>query len=243
MINIDSGPYPEGSVVFISFYTPSYKPYGERLLRSLREFKVHFDVRAFQSRKSWNDSVRSKPAFFLRMLKEHPKAKALVWLDADAELRANPEVLFRLKCTMAAPVIHSIKRPEGRFQANTIYMANTLPMYGLLERWIRMMDAAKKETLHCPEQEIFDRLRAEGLGLRFLELPETYAHRLRDTDSTAVIFQHQVSRMHRDPEAWKARMRLRKEKQEKAKGVPLGPRGKILQAAKAKAKTDKDKRE
>ena len=83
------------SIKIVSYYTPNYAEHAERLIASLKKYEMDYDVVPVNF-KGWRAAVCAKPAFILKKLKEYSNYDAVVWVDADAEIKAAPSLLFGL---------------------------------------------------------------------------------------------------------------------------------------------------
>lgn len=175
------------SPLFVSFFTPAYAAEAAGLVESLDAFGLPHDVRKLDSRGDWTRNCSMKPAFIREMRAEHP-GRPIVWLDADARVKAPP-VLFDM---LAGFDFACHYRGGEELLSGTLYFGPTDTAYELLRAW-------EQECRFFPEQ--WDQVRlsvAVGrvAGLRTYHLPASYT-RILDADDQGpdiVVWHGQASR-------------------------------------------------
>jgi hypothetical protein len=76
---------------YVSFFTPLYQDEAAGLVESLDRFGLEHEVVAMADRGGWQRNTREKAWLLGLTLFAHPR-RPVVWLDADARVRAFPEL-------------------------------------------------------------------------------------------------------------------------------------------------------
>jgi hypothetical protein len=182
------------NVIFVSYYTVCYEKQAEKLIRSLNRWNLKHEVEHMKSKGTWTDNLRQKPAFMLEKVKKHRKnAKAIVWVDADAVVRAFPSLLFELDCDLA---VHY--RDGKELCSGTVYWSVSDVSINALQIWKGRID--RKRGLW--DQPALQELLAETkMGLRIVDLPTEYCkifdlveEKDRNREVFPIIEHHQKSR-------------------------------------------------
>lgn len=132
----------------ISFFTPSYKPYAERLEKSLREVEPDrlVYICPVPSQGDWVSNCAYKPEFIRREIRElcidltYP---GVIWLDADAEVKGplgHLDALVRDGVDFAAmfPVKDQYPRVNSRLLSGTmVFSRNAI---GLVNDWLTVQN-------------------------------------------------------------------------------------------------------
>ncbi len=81
-------------MIIFNVHTDSgnYPALGERLAKSCSRFGLRADIKRVRSCGSWHKNVYRKPKWILGALLEC--REAIVWLDADSEIKVPPTVLM-----------------------------------------------------------------------------------------------------------------------------------------------------
>ena len=247
-----SDSFAERGIVFVSFFTPNYAEYAKRLVESLQKFGVEYDIREVKRPGGWQGAVRSKPGFIRDMLNEHPQAKVLVWVDADAELRHHPEVLCRLRCGIACPVRLWVHKQVKELICNVMFFSNVPKVKEDVDRWIEGMTTVPADC-ETPEQValaalVWPAAGSKGLRSRFLSLPSDFSFHLTDRQQRATFWQYQVSRQHNPQQIEKRKKRAQatteaQERRDKAKRQKEEQRAQVRAAKHKKARDKKKARE
>jgi hypothetical protein len=132
--------------------------------------------------------------FIQEMMFKHPNCP-VVWLDADAEVVAYPELLFKMKADVAA----GFKGDE--FLSGTLYLKNNVQVRSMVNSWIEDLARRNGPSPACTEQlilkDIIIALEHQEL-ITFQRLPFEYV-KIFDVnhDKATVILHHQLSRQGR----------------------------------------------
>lgn len=183
--------------MIISWHTPDplYTAAADRLRTSLDKFRLKHEIFCFPPRGSWTDNASYKANFIYAMIQKHPK---LVWLDADAEVVAYPELLGQLEGNVAA-VIH----PGEELLDSTLYLQRSdFWMDKFLEAWILANKAFPRRSTAAQInfQEVLGKEPYQS-HILFEKLPHSYAQIFDypyEDGLEPVILQHQLSRQGRE---------------------------------------------
>uniref|UniRef100_A0A6M3K7K9 Putative methyltransferase n=1 Tax=viral metagenome TaxID=1070528 RepID=A0A6M3K7K9_9ZZZZ len=196
-------------VIFVSYWTSKYEKAAKRLKASLDKFGCVSDIREILDA-GWVASVRYKPTFIRKMLAEHPDCRGVVWIDADGDVVARPELFGHIEEDLCCRFLHWNTKNVDELLSGTVWVKNSPEMIALLDRWIAELAKAPM-TLLTPEQavlhnmvdpgrkhtgeEVFD-----GGGVKIRSLPEPYCRIIgrdggrRGVPSDSVIVHYQFSR-------------------------------------------------
>jgi len=186
-------------IVFVNFFTKNYRARAAKLVKSLNKFALTHDVVEMEQEGSFEEIVSRKPEFIGMMMDAHPKAKAIVWLDADAVLVKEPKLFWEL---------HGIDlachfREGVELVASDMYWANTTKVKHQLTAWHMAMTKGEGVGLLCPEQQVLSNHLVDW-NVNTYQLPSEYcfiedlpekndAGRIVDP----VVVQYQASRTER----------------------------------------------
>lgn len=139
-------------IIFVSFYTPLYEEPARKLVKSLDRWGLKHDVREERDWGSWEANIVRKPAFIWQMMCQHPEARAVVWIDADAEVLRDPVRLFSVRRNMA---FHQYRWREPL--CITLYCENIAKVRKFIKRWARVAKTAMGKE-HPADQKSLARL-------------------------------------------------------------------------------------
>jgi hypothetical protein len=156
-------------IVFVNFYTPNYAPRAARLRKSLERWNLKHDLVEIDQDGSFEELVSRKPEFIGMMMDTHPKAKAIVWLDADAVVVKDPVLFQELQgIDMACHFREGMELLSG-----TMYWANTNKVKQQIANWCVAMTQGEGVGLPCPEQQVLARHLMDW-NIRVYSLPTEY---------------------------------------------------------------------
>lgn len=152
--------------VFASYYTPEYKEHAMRLQSSLDHFRLQSNVVEIGQTATWIEAVRQKPKFILDTL-DKAGGRAVVWLDADAEVVQFPKLLRDL----ISPDVACVYRHDSEPLSGTVWVNNTVRGRALISRWAQYQES----QVDWPDGLGFrNALATSKLGLRIERLPVPY---------------------------------------------------------------------
>ena len=172
--------------LIVSFYTPEYSEIVKNLIRSLKEFKLPYEIEKRKSLGSWMKNNNQKPAFILEKLKQYDK---IVWLDADAVVKRYPAYFDLIEEDIAVNYPNKID-----LFAATILLRNIPTVRSLIEKWVEKTE----EVPHIIEQTHLKSLVHDyqiDKKINIFYLPDTYCYVVgRTRRGKPVILQTQASR-------------------------------------------------
>lgn len=183
--------------VFVSFYTDAYERLADNLREGLVRYGLPYRIQRREDQGSWVQNCAYKPKYLWQMLNAYPD-RAIVWLDADAELLASPDVFRgRLECDVA---VHYHRRPNRNRSlevlSGTVYLAPTYKARLLVDRWVEECEMHPGTW----DQRALQRALGGVEGLDVLDLPVEYVfihdtHREQYPKKQPVILHRQHSRV------------------------------------------------
>ena len=194
-------------VIFISYYTKNtgYEQEVEHLKATLQRFNLDNDVVGIEDKGSWHKNTYFKANFVQQMLKKYPD-RGVVFVDADAKIRANPVLFSELDCDFACHFRHGKELLSG-----TAYFGPTKGARFLVDKWVE--ENKLQPDTHMPQKNlraVFDRHKGE---ISWDDLPVSYCmifdSRVRRTTSP-VIEHFQLSRQHKPKKVQRSKYRMRR---------------------------------
>ena len=181
----------------VAYYTEGtlYEREAQRLRASCHKFQVPVHIVAVPNLGSWNQNTSYKPEFLLNML-DMFKRSNVIYVDADAEFRAFPELFWtlpeRMKTDVAVYVFDrsEYKKSVGGTEvlSGTIFFKNTFGAREILTRWKRRtqenLNEWDQKSLEIVLKGQFDLLPGE-----YCKIFDRMAHVTKP-----VIVHHQASR-------------------------------------------------
>lgn len=173
--------------VVVSFATPKYESYMGRLRRSLAALGCDSYTEVREDRGSWERNCNQKPEFIFEQLAA--RRKPIIWLDADAELMAVPELFRDAQFDFAV-----CNRKDLGFGSGTLYFS---------PRALHLVALWRELALRKPK--LWDQRLLESAWHSLVEcklepttqwLPISYLTKI-DNPEGAVVLHHQASRTHK----------------------------------------------
>lgn len=182
--------------IITSYYTKgtAYETEVEQLRVTLRRFNLENDVVGIADKGSWHKNTYYKPKFILKMLNKH-KGRSIVFVDADAKIRANPVMFNDFDCDFACHFKGDVELLSG-----TLYFGNTKGSHYIVNKWIEK-DLLFPKT-HMPQKNLRAVFDEQKDKIKWKKLPVEYCTIF---DSRArhkinpVIEHYQLSRRYKDP--------------------------------------------
>lgn len=181
--------------VITSYYTKGtgYEAQVKHLKITLRRFNLENDVVGVPDQGDWHKNVYYKAKFIKRMMNKHPGC-AIVFVDADAMIRANPVFFNNLDCDFACHF-----RQGKELLSGTLYFGATKAARYLVNRWIEE-DKLYPKT-HMPQKNlraVFDRHK-EKIKCKPLPVEYCMIYDSRSRHQVNPVIEHfQLSRKYKD---------------------------------------------
>ena len=181
----------------IGYYTKNtlYETQAKNLIKSLNDLQLDHDIEGVVSTGTWQGNTRLKAKFIKRMLNKHPDY-SILYVDADAIVRSEPELLYNLNCDVAVRWENFTWRPNECL-SGTIYMANNDKTKSLCDLWdsINKSNNNKKNLEQWNLGSAIDKMK----DLKTFNLPPEYTFifdlsRRLYKDAVPVIEHFQASR-------------------------------------------------
>ncbi len=185
-------PSPAMRPIVINFFTANtpYEEEAKRLVASCRALGLECHSEPLPTRGDWVANCGCKPRFVLEAWRK--LRRPVLWLDADAIVRARPALLDGAGCDFA---VHKI---DGwQFASGTIFFNQTPLAEQLLERWVEISAAQPGLWDQVTLDQAWEDL-VLNAPLETLWLPDTYTKifdRPSHFPADAVVIEHfQASR-------------------------------------------------
>ncbi len=172
--------------LFITMFTPLYAGEVRQLQESFSEFNLELSAVEIACRGSWILNVQQKARVIHAALDQHPN-RPIVWLDADARMRAYPELLMSMDdgvdfAAFMIPGVFKIarKRPWGpergpeALAGGTMYFGNTAATRRLVERWLVCCVERPTTWEQQNLQRALGQMLDAGGPIRWERLPQAY---------------------------------------------------------------------
>ena len=140
----------------VSFFTPAYADLAVLLVSDCDALGLRRDIKAVADRGSWALNCARKPTIIREALLALGHAEPVVWVDADARIRAAPTLLGDLGgCDFAVHRLrHSARRVE--MLSGTIYVSGSLASLAVLAEWERLCAARITLETRWDQREVWD---------------------------------------------------------------------------------------
>ena len=170
-------------MIVVTFYTPEYKKEADQLVSSAHKFGI--DVKAYPkvSKKSWVHNCTMKAEVLEQALEEHQTG--VIWVDADARFRANPELFSQLNdydfgCYWIPNVWNKPQnkhlkpwtRGNEALAGGTLFFNNTDISKELLVAWKKESSANPTRWEQQSLQKVWEQF--DNKGLRTFNFPQGY---------------------------------------------------------------------
>jgi len=187
-------------MIFVAFYTVNspYEAQIERLSYSLKPFGFPFMAKGTPHRGSWYQNVLQKAAFCQEMLQEFGQKAPVVYLDADAEIRRDPEPIGKI---VDADLAMTWNRTFHWWRSNLIAMWPSDATRETLALWVDLSARAAlaDRCFGHHDQDILNVVCMLVAGLKIHELDANLFAMTQFRDKACgpkgpIIFQHQAAR-------------------------------------------------
>ena len=182
--------------IVVSYYTigTGYEKEVEFLRESLIKFQITHHIEGIKTRGSWVKNVHYNNELILKAFDMYP-GKAIVSLDADAQVERYPALFDTIDCDFGAH-LHTWKNGREELLCSTMYWQGNDRTKAFLR------DALKRHVSYPQETQqpgMFATLKKWGKKIRFQSLPPQYARifDLMEGVKFPVINQYQASRRFR----------------------------------------------
>lgn len=193
--------------VIVSFYTvgTSYERIVTRLIGSLRQFGIDYDINGIRPRKSWEENCSYKAELVKSMFEKH--TRPIVWVDADAKVIQYPVLFDTLSAPAKNPTDLAVyypryKHPIGQkltpLMSGTVFFGKTEAARRIIDRWYKLCQSEPRTWDQVHLNTAIEKTRLE-CEVRVVELPPTYVqiHDLMRKCGKPVIEHYQESRVTR----------------------------------------------
>ena len=119
--------------IIISYYTKNsdYKKESEKLIESLKQFNIPYDVEEIEGFYEWHKNTLYKGEFVKKKMEQYRNEyKAVVWVDVDAKIIKEPGLFKDLEGDIACAIIDWKKyvsyRDAIEWTSGTVYIKNNV---------------------------------------------------------------------------------------------------------------------
>ena len=193
---------------YFTMNTPYQAVAHDYLMPSVFERSIPSDIRGVESLGSWGKNTSYKPTFIKRMMVLHPD-KNIVFLDADAEVVAYPELFDHIpeEYNIAVHILDKDRwynRSNGgeeELLSGTLFVRNCETSHNIVNRWIGLCSLDEKKWEQKVLQDVIDEME-----IVIYELPISYCYIKTMPDGSEpnvkcehpVVVHHQCSRLYRN---------------------------------------------
>ena len=157
-------------VAYYTLNTP-YEEEVKNLRTSLDELNLDHDIVGIKDLGSWQVNTRAKALFMREMLDKHSNF-SLLYVDADAIVRREPEFLYDIDCDIALRY-QDFTWKKNESLSGTIYMANNDKTKKLCDVWDKLNKKYAKKPRYL-EQWNLGKAIEEMQDLKIVNLPPEY---------------------------------------------------------------------
>lgn len=181
----------EGQQPFVvcAFYTDSYQRQMEALRLSLKQHRLNYYLRRYESRGFWEANTGIKPEFLLDCLDKFP-GMDIVYLDADAVVKRYPALFHEIDADVGVCFTPEGEGFSHRVLTGTLFFKNNPVAKHFVEVWLKEQ---RKKSLAC-DQDSFERALDKSENIRYHDLPVSYVKIFDKGNADAVIEHYQASR-------------------------------------------------
>lgn len=117
--------------IVVGYYTRNtlYEEEVKRLIKSLKKFKLPYDIEEIDNLGSWIANVNYKPKLCRKMLEKYNRP--ILYLDSDAVVKQYPKLFSNIQCDMAVYYREKVELLTG-----TLYFNNTPSAKKIIDAWI-----------------------------------------------------------------------------------------------------------
>ena len=189
----------------VSYYTVDtpYQQEVKKLIASLNTYNVPYHIYSRPNLSSWAQNTCQKIDVLQQAMQDYPD-KNIVWIDADAEVKAYPALFNDLMCDFACHIKpRNLNRPNLRgLCAGTLFIRNCPTMLSFLSLWQQENERGlRQDPRHTDQEGLYRTLGASQFRYLYFEaLPAAYTHIFDDPISdrfTSVICHYQASRKYK----------------------------------------------
>lgn len=163
---------PGTQPIFIAYYTPGPYEGDARLLReSLNALEIEHEVVAVPDLGTWQRCTQFKPSFVRDMLRKHA-GRPVVYIDVDAFVVKQPELLKTLTCDIAATRFQGQELLSG-----TVYFGDTAKAREVVDTWCALCEQYPErlpDGRDAWDQRVLDMAIRQTPDVSFVELPQSY---------------------------------------------------------------------
>lgn len=160
--------------VIVSFYTPEYKIYADKMQQSAQKFGFETDIVAVKKQGDWLKTVYSRANFIKLMLEKHKRS--IVWVDSDAQILQYPELFDNLDVDFAAHFLDTKTLYGGGYEKDVDLLGGTM-FFNYTEKTLQLVDNWISNNETMPKQKLSQWVLHETVKKwdgKILELPPTY---------------------------------------------------------------------
>lgn len=166
--------------IFVSYYTKNtgYEQEAQRLIKSLDELNLDYDIVPIDSLGGWKKNTYYKATFLKEMLKKH-SSRNIVWLDADSAVLKHPKFFFTTKADISVCIVDWSKfkkspRQSGKeLLSGAIFLKNNNKIHQLIDKWIYENDQAFARV-GMEQHNLFTVLNKRDKDVKFINLSPSY---------------------------------------------------------------------
>lgn len=193
------------TTLYTSYFTPNYRQHAERLKASLDKFELDHHIVELPDTSDWKRNTFQKVDHIFQIAREITDDRPIVWLDADAEVVAMPDLLEQfIPPTGDKHVFAAVMDFQWRRKCKVEMLSGTM-FFGSPETAMDIMRYAKSVIELHPDKYRGDQeyIRDEVYGFEAVDalvihnLPWSYCQIIDapiQIGHTPVILQHQASR-------------------------------------------------
>lgn len=160
--------------IIVSFYTPEYKPYAEKMEQSAIKFGFDTDIIAVDKKGDWLKTVYSRANFVKSMLLKHKRS--IVWIDSDAQILQYPDLFDNLEVDFAAHFLDTKTLYGGGYPKDVDLLGGTM-FFNYNEKTLKLVDDWISNNETMPKQQLSQWVLHETIKKfdgKILNLPPTY---------------------------------------------------------------------
>ena len=177
----------------VGWFTPDYRPWAERLARSLERVGAPYHLLAKEPGSDWMANTRRKPIVASECLERFP-AQTLILMDVDAQVLCDLSPMVNTSADICVFLKGRATRKgctELQVSSRVLVLRPTLATKTFIDQW---SSGCGRAAANVPDEAVLGLVLARAEGVTFAPLAARYAARERDIAPPDAAIVHDSAR-------------------------------------------------